>query len=898
MRKFFQTICLITFGIILTIGFPLQSYAEDGSGGSSQDSQTQRIQNLEETISFGKIPLYFIPNAGQVDKRALFYSRTKEYTLWCTYSGLVFDSMADNGLRTVSTLHFKGAQKAEVVPKNMADYTVSYFKGKSQAEWNPSIQTSGAVLYKGLYKNIDLTLYGNKNQLEYDWIVKKGGDPSQIQFAFDGIKNISISKSGDLVVETAGGQLVHTKLYAYQNIEGEKREVDVSFAEVDKNTYGFVLGDYDPEYDLFIDPLLVFIYATYLGGAELDQAWDITVDSKGSAYITGFTASNDFPTTSGVYNPNHNGAMDVFVTKFNKTGTDLVYSTFIGGSSSDWSYGIAVDADGFVFIAGATASANFPTRGGAFDTSYNGGTDAFVAKLNKNGSDLMLSTFIGGSDEDTGYDIVLGTDDTIFITGSTESDDFPTTKGADDQVFGGFFDGFATKFDSEASELIYSTYIGDEYLEELFGIAVDEAGAAYVTGYIDYDGDLGDGDSDVLAVKLDNKGSKQVYSFIFGGDDDESGRAVVVDELKKAYIVGWTASSNFPTTPQAFDPTYNGHTDAFVCKLKKDGSDFVYCSYLGGTCWDWGEDIDLYDDLSAVVTGYTTTGDFPVTEDAFDPIHNGSADAFVSYVSPDGRDLPYSTFLGGRAPDYGTGIAVDVFDVTHTAGYTESANFPTTSDAYMQELNNKEGISDGYYVQFVREWPISLEITYPSPMQRVAGVVPIQSEVIADGEVAWVEFYINNELLYTDSSPPYTYEWDTTSYPNDLNDIKVRASDTEDHRVYATTAVVVLNGTIDLQARRGEYKAWLSRKEYVELVMDVQSSDTMENADKYLFLRQKEGENDIYIVKTVRSSELQGSTHTAIDVNLEKGAVYTYWVIAQQDDVDETIVGISEKTTL
>ena len=213
-------------------------------------------------------------------------------------------------------------------------------------------------------------------------------------------------------------------------------------------------------------------------------------------------------------------------------------------------------------------------------------------------------------------------------------------------------------------------------------------------------------------------------------------------------------------------------------------------------------------------------------------------------------------------------------------------------------MNNEEGISDGYYVKFVREWPISLEITYPSPMQRVAGVVPIQTEVIADGEVAWVEFYINNELLYTDSSPPYTYEWDTTSYPNNLNDIKVRASDTEDHRVYATTAVVVLNGTLDLQARRGEYKAWLSRKEYVELVMDVQSSETMESADKYLFLRRKEGENDIYIVKTVRSSELQGSTHTAIDVNLEEGAVYTYWVIAQQDDVDETIVGISEEKTL
>jgi hypothetical protein len=367
--------------------------------------------------------------------------------------------------------------------------------------------------------------------------------------------------------------------------------------------------------------------------------------------------------------------------------------------------------------------------------------------------------------------------------------------------------------------------------------------------------------------------------------------------------VGWTESSDFPTTPEAFDPTYNGHTDAFVCKLKQDGSDFVYCSYLGGTCWDWGEDIDLYDDLSAVVTGYTTTGDFPVTEDAFDTIHNGSADAFVSYVSPDGRDLPYSTFLGGRESDYGTGIAVDVFDVTHTTGYTESANFPTTQDAYQRELNNEEGISDGYYVKFAREWPISLEIKYPSPMQRVAGLVLIQTEVIADGEVDWVEFYIDNELVFTDSSPPYTYEWDTTSYPNwDPVDIKVRASDTEDHRVYATTAVVILNGTLDFQAQRLEYKAWLSRKEYAELVMDVQSSDTMNRAYKYLFLRQKEGEKDIDIVKTVMESELQGSTYTAIDVTLDEGVVYTYWVIALEEETEEgqgeTVVGLSEKITL
>jgi hypothetical protein len=169
--------------------------------------------------------------------------------------------------------------------------------------------------------------------------------------------------------------------------------------------------------------------------------------------------------------------------------------------------------------------------------------------------------------------------------------------------------------------------------------------------------------------------------------------------------------------------------------------------------------------------------------------------------------------------------------------------------------------------------------------------------------VAWVKFYINGELLYTDTTAPYTYEWDTTSYPNYANYIMVRASDTQDHRVYATNEVSVLNGTLALQAQRDEYESWLSRKEYVELVMEVLSSDTLDLAEKYLFLRQKEGEDDIDIVKTVLASELQGSTHTAIDVSLKEGAVYTYWVIATReilldDELVVRIIGISDQTTL
>jgi hypothetical protein len=520
----------------------------------------------------------------------------------------------------------------------------------------------------------------------------------------------------------------------------------------------------------------------------------------------------------------------------------------------------------------------------------------------------MLSTFIGGSSEDIGYDLVLGSDGAIFITGSTESDDFPTTKGADDRTFGGFFDGFATKFDSEASELIYSTYVGDEYLEELFGIAVDEKDEAYVTGYVDYNGNPQEGnDSDVWAVKLNDKGSKQLYSFIFGGTDDESGRAVVVDEFKKAYIVGWTESSDFPTTPEAFDPTYNGHTDAFVCKLNKAGSDFMYCSYLGGTCWDWGEDIDLYDDLSAVVTGYTTTGDFPVTEDAFDTSHNGAADSFVSYVSPDGRDLPYSTFLGGDNIEYGTGIAVDSKLFTHTTGYTASLDFPTTPDAFQREFAWNPGLetTDGYFVKFVRHWPISLEVTTPANGASVAGIVPIVAEVEADGEVAWVTFEIEGEtgreILYTDYEAPYQYDWDSAAYQSytfEQFDITVRASDTdaEPHLVSAKLSVFLLNDTLELQAERDVYRAWLSEREYARLDITVLDSFTRDYADRYEFLRKEVGDPDWYIVKTISSAELQGDTYSHIDNTIEAGKQYGYIVVAIFEDptLGDTVVGVTE----
>ncbi len=864
----------------------------------------------KDAVLFDEIPLYFVPNQGQFDKKALFLANTPKYKVWITRSALLFDiTQTDkeaspdpefssesapntkNKLhRSVSSVHFLGADNdVHVEASDVSDYRVHYLFGKNPDQWHTDIQTARAILYKNLYENIDLKLYGEGSRLEYDWLVKPAGNPAQIRLAYKGVKNVEITDNGDLLIETGHCALLHKKPYAFQTIAGEEIPIEAKYRKIDQNKYGFSLGPYDPEHVLIIDPV-VFIYSTFLGGSELDEAQDIAVDKNGNPYITGSTESIDFPVTTGVYGPLLTGGTDVFVTKFNATGSDLLFSTYLGGGSDDEGFAIALDpeGEGFTHITGTTQSADFPTTPGVYDRSINGGSDIFVAKLNINGSALMFSTFVGGSLNDNGYGITLDSEGAIYITGSTASNDFPTTPGADDRTYGGQVDAFAVKMDSEASSLIYATYIGDTETETCFDIAVDNLGSAYVTGFTDPGAT---DDSDVLAVKLNPQGTSQVYSFVFGGGDDESGRGITVDEYTFAYIVGWTASSNFPTTPEAFDTTHNGHTDAFVSKLKQNGSGFNFSTYLGGTCWDWGEDIDIYQDLSAIVTGYTTTGDFPVTPDAFDTTHNGQVDAFVTKFDPPGSFLEYSTFLGGEESDYGMGIVLDMDEVAHTTGYTSSSDFPATPNAYDRTFNL---ISDAYYVKFALVWPISIDITHPVNGAPVAGLVSVDAEVISEAQVADVKFYVDGQLITTDFDSPYGFDWDTSGLPNGSYKIMGWATDTDGIAAYHEITALLLNGTLSLQVERDVYRTWLFERSYAELNMTVLSSEVQDKADYYAFYRKTDGEDFVQIIAFPRT-DLVNSTITFRDMPLEADKTYTYYALAVTA-IGE-ILGISPEIT-
>ena len=494
----------VPFGLLVWLSIQGSTSFEQENGIRSvptQFSNQEACQNPGLSPDFGKIPLYFVPNRGQVDERALFYAKASRYTLWLTEEGLVFDSTrriskesaepktlsprdmndAEDLLyeRDVSRLVFlKAYRRPEVIPVDATDHRVNYFMGNDESKWRSNIQASRAVLYKELYPNIDLRVYGVEKQIEYDFAVKPGGEVSDIGLEYKDVKTTRIDSEGNLIVNTEFGEIIHAKPVGYQVIGGERIEIQAEFMKIGDNNYGFKVKGHDRNYELIIDPA-VLVYSTYLGGSGEDRGWGMAVDSEGMAYVTGDTDSMNFPTQSPIQTTNA-GDKDIFITKVNSSGSALIYSTFLGGSGADYGNGIAVDSEGAAYVAGDTGSVDFPTQN-PIQGTYAGGIDAFITKINSLGTALIYSTYLGGSGGDLGFVIGVDSEGAACVTGVTWSTDFPTQNPIQGG-FGGGEDIFITKINSLGSVLIYSTYLGGSGGERGWGIGVDSEGATYVTG--------------------------------------------------------------------------------------------------------------------------------------------------------------------------------------------------------------------------------------------------------------------------------------------------------------------------------------------------------------------------------------------------------------------------------
>ncbi|HEX5733937.1 MAG TPA: carboxypeptidase regulatory-like domain-containing protein [Blastocatellia bacterium] len=466
-----------------------------------------------------------------------------------------------------------------------------------------------------------------------------------------------------------------------------------------KRTFGG--GDTFPLYDAFVTKINPsgsgVVYSTYLGGGGSDVAYAIKVDSSGNAYVSGSTTSTNFPVSAGAYQSVCRGRADAFVVKLDPAGAALIYSTYLGGISTEFGGGLAIDGDGNAYVAGRTYSNNFPVTAGAFQTSLNLGLfcneceDGYVTKLNPAGTGLVYSTFLGGSNNDMLTGLALGADSSVYLTGSTVSTNFPATAGAFQTTrSGGEFteDVFVTRLSPGGNSAIFSTYLGSTETDRGYAVAVDVSGNAYVTGITNspnFPTTPGAYQTSVSGAvpnnvhgfvsKLNTTGTGLVYSTFLGGEKEEEARGIAVDAAGNAVVVGATTSSSFPTSADAFQKSSGGYRDAFVTQLNNSGTQVLYSSFIGDAGWDGAAAVTIDAQGRASVTGGTYSAQFPVTQGNPWNARPGESDMFVVRINLNESGYRISGRVTNDLGNPLLEVAVSVTgSLTHTV-YTDSNGF-------------------------------------------------------------------------------------------------------------------------------------------------------------------------------------------------------------------------------
>jgi hypothetical protein len=624
---------------------------------------------------YGALPLSFEPNRGQVDRRVLFLARAGTAIVLLTAREAVVapiapacvpaqmaplahtqqtsmggprtrDDHAGPACRAIVHLHLVGANPhAPVVALDRLPGTVNYVIGATPRSWHTNLPTYARVAYRNVYPGVDLVYHGTQQGLEYDFRLAPHVDPRVLRLAVAGAAPLRLDGRGRVTLGRGATALRQDTPVIYQQVNGRRHRIRGHAVLLDRQTIGFGVGAYDPRRPLVIDPVLT--YATVFGrGGSTGTA--IAVDRAGNAYVAGSAAAGTVPTTAHVV------------------------QRAPGGNATP------------------------------------GGGDAFIAKLNPQGSALLYATYLGGSGDDHATGLALDHAGNVYVSGTTTSRNFPITPHAWQRTYhggsatAGGGDAFVAKVNGTGSALVYSTYLGGTGVEQSGGIAVDRGGDALVTGMttsrnfpttpralwrtphgVPCSSNLSPNGPcpDAYAARINPSGTALVYGTYLGGSGMDTGTGIAVDSAGKAYVTGTTNSHDFPVTAHALQRAYRGHgspgaTTAFVTKLTPGGR-LVYSTYLGGTRQETGAAIAVGRMGEAYVTGMTGSPDFPMTAHAFQRTLGGPADAFVARLGAAGDHLVSATYLGGTNIDQGSGLAVDDDGGVYVTGSTVSRNFPT-----------------------------------------------------------------------------------------------------------------------------------------------------------------------------------------------------------------------------
>ncbi|HZL25415.1 MAG TPA: Ig-like domain repeat protein [Acidobacteriaceae bacterium] len=791
---------VLLLAALATLGVPL-------CHGAAGPKAAPRAAHVDR--NFGKVPLSFEKNQGQADARVQFLSRGQGYALFLTPGKAVLELQKPSAAAAhanpfsaapatqSATLGMKllgGNLKAAVSGEDLLPGTVNYFAGSDQSKWKTALPTYQRVSYKAVYPGVDLVYYGNQRELEYDFVVAPGADAAEIALQFTGASPV-VDKSGDLVLSVQGEDARFHKPVVYQLDGDRKISVEGSYQIAD-NKVGFALGAYDHSKPLVIDPVLS--YLTYLGGTANDTITGMTVDSAGSVYVIGNTSSTDFP-VKGAYqstNPetlNPTYPLAIFVSKFNATGTTLVYSTYLGASEYTYSAGIAVDTGGNAYVTGYTSYGDYPVTAGAYQTICgannvvpagsstgvrvnacigNGQEDTggVLTKLDPTGSKLVYSTYLSGGNATKLTAVAVNAAGEAWVTGVTNAvcpgpynsngtgyqsyfciatsanASEPTNPNQSGDTY-----GIVVKFNAQGNGLLYSTTLGNHnpvghYVSTLHatGIALDTAGNAYVSGYMDanffittttgaFEPSRVANSLPAFVAKYNPAGTSatsQVYSTYLTGTtaSNDIATGVAVDASGNAVVTGYTNSCTFPTTAGAFSTVPGGYVSQNICsggflsKLNATGSGLVWSTYTGNN----GANGRNNDDNDAVALGSDgsvyVAGDEQgvVLSPTVNPVmvQSESHFAYIKRFKADGSAVAFSSAIGGTtdATSIPTSIFVDATNNIYLAGYTNSATYPTTPGAFQPHTASPGGgyINDSFVVKIAPTATTTTALTLPT----------------------------------------------------------------------------------------------------------------------------------------------------------------------------------------
>lgn len=613
-------------------------------------------------------------------------------------------------------LQFAGASaEARMDPQEKLLCKTNFYVGNDRSKWRTAVPNYGRLAVHGLYPGIDLLYYGKPGELEYDLSLSPGANPDQIRLRLEG-SHAKLDRRGNLVSE-----LIQKKPVAYQiGADGKRISITSRYRRNSDGTYGFMLGSYDPARELIIDPVITF--ATYIAGSESDIAYAIGHGNNGLLYIGGQTASTDLPPAGTPDQPTLTGGYDLFLSVINPAVSAFYYESYYGGTDDETFGGMSVGPKGDVYITGATSSQDLPTTANAYLTTLqttSSTTNAFVVWFD-GFQTMQYSSYLGGTGTDVGRAVAADSHGVLWVTGSTDSSDFPQVNPM--QIYGGQQDMFVSGLDpsqSGTASLVFSSYLGGTGWDIGRGIAVASDGTLWVAGGtasvdINVVGNCvecslqGQGNGYLAHLNPSLGANALIFATYLGGSNLDEAKDVVIDPAGRIIVSGYTESTNFPVTSNAFQQQLGGNTNVFISifdfslPATSRTSQFVYSTYFGGNDIDVAFDMKQDGNGNLYLSGYTLSSNLPTTTNALQPAYDGSMDCFgLKMVLPSktgtGAGINYLTYLGSDGLQIAYGVDFDTSGNMYMAGSTSGPIFdPFGGPSKTTSAGNVDGFVVGF----------------------------------------------------------------------------------------------------------------------------------------------------------------------------------------------------------